>query len=49
MYTEEQVRAWRPVTDAVHTRGGRIFAQLMHGGRVSHPVSTGELLVAPPP
>jgi N-ethylmaleimide reductase len=37
----EQVAAWRPVTDAVHSGGGRIFAQIMHGGRVSHPDTTG--------
>lgn len=34
--TAEQVAAWKKVTDAVHTRGGRIFMQLMHCGRVSH-------------
>ncbi|OYD75232.1 alkene reductase [Paraburkholderia hospita] len=33
--TDNQVAAWRPVTDAVHARQGRIFAQLWHGGRVS--------------
>lgn len=37
IYTPEQVRGWRLVTDAVHARGGRIFAQLWHVGRVSHP------------
>jgi N-ethylmaleimide reductase len=35
--TAEQVAAWKQVTDAVHARGGRIFMQLMHCGRVSHP------------
>lgn len=35
--TTQQVAAWRKVTDAVHARGGRIFIQLMHCGRVSHP------------
>jgi N-ethylmaleimide reductase len=35
--TEAQVAAWRRVTEAVHERGGRIFAQIMHCGRVSHP------------
>ncbi|WP_236191219.1 alkene reductase [Pseudomonas pharyngis] len=35
--TDEQVAAWKQVTDAVHARGGRIFMQLMHCGRVSHP------------
>lgn len=36
LYTPEQIAAWRKVTDAVHARGGRIFVQLWHVGRVSH-------------
>ncbi|WP_427164547.1 alkene reductase [Streptomyces sp. C1-1] len=47
LHTDEQVAAWRPVTAAVHTNGGRIFAQLMHAGRVSHPDTTGSRPVAP--
>ncbi|MFJ9007520.1 alkene reductase [Streptomyces canus] len=47
LYTDEQVAAWRPVTEAVHTNGGRIFAQIMHGGRVSHPDTTGLRPVGP--
>jgi len=44
----EQVEMWRTVTDAVHAAGGRIFAQLWHVGRVSHPdFLEGELPVAP--
>lgn len=35
--TTEQIAAWKKVADAVHARGGRIFMQLMHCGRVSHP------------
>ncbi|MBS7538635.1 alkene reductase [Ancylobacter lacus] len=35
-YTPEQVAGWRRVTDAVHAKGGRIFVQLWHVGRVSH-------------
>lgn len=35
--TDEQVAAWKKVAEAVHARGGRIFMQLMHCGRVSHP------------
>lgn len=35
--TDEQVEAWRAVADAVHAEGGRIFMQLMHVGRISHP------------
>ncbi|MEU4442936.1 alkene reductase [Actinosynnema sp. NPDC050801] len=37
LHSDEQVEAWRGVTDAVHAAGGRIFAQLMHTGRVGHP------------
>ncbi|MEU6667181.1 alkene reductase [Streptomyces sp. NPDC046727] len=37
LHTAEQVAAWRTVTDAVHAAGGRIFAQLMHTGRIGHP------------
>ncbi|MEK1942451.1 MAG: alkene reductase [Pseudomonas sp.] len=35
--TDEQIAAWKQVTEAVHAKGGRIFMQLMHCGRVSHP------------
>ncbi|TDP99845.1 MULTISPECIES: alkene reductase [unclassified Leifsonia] len=46
--TDEQIAGWRAVADAVHVRGGRIVMQLMHGGRVSHPLITGtERVVAP--
>ncbi|MEV8375985.1 alkene reductase [Kribbella sp. NPDC056861] len=41
LHTAEQVASWLPVTQAVHANGGRIFAQLMHGGRVSHVETTG--------
>jgi N-ethylmaleimide reductase len=37
LHTEEQVAGWRKVTDAVHEKGGVIFAQLMHTGRIGHP------------
>ena len=47
LHTDEQVAAWRPVTAAVHANGGRIFAQIMHGGRVSHPDTTGLQPVGP--
>jgi N-ethylmaleimide reductase len=49
LHTDAQVAAWRPVTQAVHTNGGRIFAQIMHGGRVSHSDTTGLQPVAPSP
>ncbi|UUU34842.1 alkene reductase [Streptomyces sp. CA-210063] len=38
LHDEDQVAAWREVTDAVHAAGGKIFAQLMHTGRIGHPV-----------
>lgn len=37
LHSPEQVEGWRRIADAVHARGGRIVAQLMHAGRVSHP------------
>ncbi|MEU5532466.1 alkene reductase [Streptomyces sp. NPDC020362] len=37
LHTPGQVQAWRTVTDAVHRKGGVIFAQLMHTGRIGHP------------
>ena len=48
IYTAEQVEGWRLVTDAVHQAGGRVFLQLWHSGRVSHPsLLNGEMPVAP--
>ncbi|OWY66774.1 alkene reductase [cyanobacterium TDX16] len=48
IYLSEQVEGWRLVTDAVHDRGGRIFLQLWHCGRISHPALLGgKLPVAP--
>lgn len=37
LWSAEQVRGWRLVTDAVHRKGGRIIAQLWHTGALSHP------------
>ena len=36
IYSKEQVAGWRKVTDRVHEKGGRIFIQIWHVGRVSH-------------
>lgn len=36
LFNEAHVQGWKLVTDAVHARGGKIFVQLMHTGRVSH-------------
>ena len=46
--TPDQIAGWKKVTDAVHAEGGRIFAQIMHGGRVSHEdITGGHQVVAP--
>ena len=49
IHSPEQVRGWQKVTSAVHEEGGRIFLQLWHVGRISHPSLQpgGELPVAP--
>jgi N-ethylmaleimide reductase len=49
IHSAEQIAGWKQVTEAVHGRNGRIFVQLWHCGRVSHPslLPGGELPVAP--
>jgi N-ethylmaleimide reductase len=49
IHTDAQVAGWRQVIDAVHRAGGRIFLQLWHVGRISHPSlqPDGVLPVAP--
>jgi len=49
IHSEAQVAGWKLVTDAVHARGGRIFLQIWHVGRISHPSlqENGTLPVAP--
>jgi N-ethylmaleimide reductase len=49
LYNDAQVAGWREVTGAVHARGGQIFPQLWHVGRISHPSlqPCGALPVAP--
>ncbi|MGY3868320.1 alkene reductase [Aeromonas crassostreae] len=37
IYSPEQIAGWKQVTEAVHAKGGKIFAQLWHVGRLSHP------------
>jgi N-ethylmaleimide reductase len=39
IYNEEQVTGWKEVTKTVHDQGGKIFLQLMHTGRVTHPLN----------
>ncbi|HMW17034.1 MAG TPA: alkene reductase [Accumulibacter sp.] len=40
IYTAAHVAGWRAVADAVHAQGARLFIQLMHAGRMSHPDNT---------
>jgi len=49
IHSAEQIAGWKGVTDAVHAAGGRIFLQLWHVGRISHPSlqPDGKLPVAP--
>ena len=48
IHSAEQVAGWRRITEAVHRAGGKIFLQLWHVGRISHPdFHGGELPVAP--
>ncbi|WP_439483777.1 alkene reductase [Cyclobacterium plantarum] len=48
IYTAAQIEAWKKVTSAVHEQGGKIFIQLWHVGRISHPdFHNGELPLAP--
>ena len=49
IHSQEQIAGWREVTQAVHARSGKIFLQLWHVGRISHPVTLadGGLPVAP--
>ena len=36
VYSQEQIKGWKLVTDAIHAKGGIAFLQLWHGGRISH-------------
>ncbi|GLB53971.1 alkene reductase [Neptunitalea chrysea] len=48
IYTEEQKMSWKNVTQKVHQKEGKIFAQLWHVGRISHPdLINGKLPLAP--
>ncbi len=51
IHTQDQVNGWKNVTEAVHQRDGRIFLQLWHVGRISHPSlqPNGALPIAPSP
>ncbi|MCK5189715.1 MAG: alkene reductase, partial [Methylococcales bacterium] len=48
IWSDKQIAGWQKVTKAVHTAGGRIFLQLWHVGRISHPdLLNGNLPVSP--
>jgi 2,4-dienoyl-CoA reductase-like NADH-dependent reductase (Old Yellow Enzyme family) len=48
IWSPEQVQGWKVITDALHAAGGKIFLQLWHVGRISHPdFHGGALPVAP--
>jgi N-ethylmaleimide reductase len=49
IFAAAQVAGWKPVTAAVHAQGGKMFVQLMHCGRVAHPLNlpAGARVVAP--
>lgn len=49
IFQKEQIEGWRMVTDAVHRGGAKIFLQLMHTGRISHPLNMppGARVIAP--
>ncbi|NEW84495.1 MAG: alkene reductase [Mariniphaga sp.] len=42
IYNDKQVEGWKKTTSAVHNAGGKIFVQLMHTGRISHPLNMPE-------
>ena len=41
IYNQEQIAAWKKITDAVHEAGGKIFMQIWHAGRAAHPKLNG--------
>ena len=42
IFSQEQIDGWKKITKAVHDRDGKIFVQLMHTGRISHPLNLPE-------
>jgi N-ethylmaleimide reductase len=49
LFTDAQVQGWKRVNDGVHAAGGKIFVQMMHDGRISHPANmlAGSRVLAP--
>ncbi|KAL4129935.1 hypothetical protein PRIC2_005941 [Phytophthora ramorum] len=39
LFHQNQVESWKPVTKAIHDKGGKVFVQLWHTGRVGHPLN----------
>jgi N-ethylmaleimide reductase len=50
IFSQAQIEGWRKVTQAAHAGGAKIFVQLMHTGRVTHPLNLpeGARMIAPP-
>ncbi|EDR03726.1 uncharacterized protein LACBIDRAFT_174716 [Laccaria bicolor S238N-H82] len=48
IWNSEQTEAWKKIVDAVHSNGGRIYAQLWHVGRLSHPDASEQKLAGTP-
>lgn len=51
IFSTQQTEGWKKVTNAVHGNAGKIFVQLMHTGRISHPLNMaeGSVIIAPSP
>jgi N-ethylmaleimide reductase len=49
IYSKQQVEGWKKTTSAIHEKGGKIFIQFMHTGRISHPLNMpeGSQILAP--
>jgi NADH:flavin oxidoreductases, Old Yellow Enzyme family len=49
IFSSQQIEGWKKVTTAVHAKNGKIFVQLMHTGRISHPANlpAGAQIMAP--
>ncbi|GMF80916.1 unnamed protein product [Phytophthora fragariaefolia] len=39
LFEQDQIKGWEPVTKAIHDKGGKVFVQLIHTGRVGHPLN----------
>ncbi len=49
IFSQAQVEGWKATTEAVHKKGAKIFLQIMHSGRISHPLNmpAGARVIAP--